>query len=233
MPTNRCDDRIPALRDIDDCEWRDVPDYAGWYAVSRSGRVARVDGECLRALSRGRLVGLYRFGVAQYFSVPRIVLEAFVEPPPDDNSIATTRAGREGSMAADDLCWSRKSRVFRRGSKPNLILTDEQVAWARERVQDVSISAIARDLDVSRQVIAKAIVGKTHRDVPGARQIPMAAGSFRHPNSKLSASDAMDIRRRRADGERGVDLALEYGVSESLVCHIVRGDCWKRQRGAA
>lgn len=37
---------------------------------------------------------------------------------------------------------------------------------------------------------------------------------------KLTAEQALEIRRRRDSGERGVDLAREFGVSQSIICAI-------------
>lgn len=37
---------------------------------------------------------------------------------------------------------------------------------------------------------------------------------------KISVATAEEIRRRRASGERGRNLATEYGVSEQLICDI-------------
>lgn len=52
------------------------------------------------------------------------------------------------------------------------------------------------------------------------------AGRRADPNAprrgRLTDQDVADIRRRRAT-ERGVDLAREYGVHESLICHIAKG----------
>ena len=41
--------------------------------------------------------------------------------------------------------------------------------------------------------------------------------------SALSMEDAREIRLKRSSGERGVDLAMEYGVSTSTICDIVKG----------
>lgn len=42
-------------------------------------------------------------------------------------------------------------------------------------------------------------------------------------NQKLGTEDIATIRRRRAVGERGRALAIEYGVSEQRVCDIIKG----------
>jgi len=45
----------------------------------------------------------------------------------------------------------------------------------------------------------------------------------RAPRAKLSDVQAAAIKERRAAGERGVALALEYGVTQATICDIVKG----------
>lgn len=42
-------------------------------------------------------------------------------------------------------------------------------------------------------------------------------------NQRLGPEQVADIRRRRAAGERGRALALEYGVSEQRICDVTKG----------
>lgn len=44
--------------------------------------------------------------------------------------------------------------------------------------------------------------------------------------AKLSMEQAADIRRRRSAGEKGVDLAREYGVRPSTISWITTGKTW-------
>src|SRR5262245_13917320 len=44
--------------------------------------------------------------------------------------------------------------------------------------------------------------------------------------AKLTALQVGDIQRRRIAGERGCDLAAEYGVSEQSICDIHKGRTW-------
>jgi len=46
------------------------------------------------------------------------------------------------------------------------------------------------------------------------------------PNAKLDATAVADIRRRRIAGERGSDLAREYGVSQAAICQAHKGNRW-------
>ena len=47
-----------------------------------------------------------------------------------------------------------------------------------------------------------------------------------HPLARLTDGDVLEIRRRRAAGARNCDLAEEFGVSRSLVSHVVYGFAW-------
>jgi len=42
----------------------------------------------------------------------------------------------------------------------------------------------------------------------------------------LTAEQALEIRARRAAGERGVDLSREFGVSQQVICDIHKGRYW-------
>lgn len=44
--------------------------------------------------------------------------------------------------------------------------------------------------------------------------------------SKLTYEQAMEIKRRRLAGERGADLAREFGISEPTVCDIAFERSW-------
>ena len=51
------------------------------------------------------------------------------------------------------------------------------------------------------------------------------AGS-RNPNAKLTEEAVIAIRRRRAGGEKGTDLAAEYGVTPAAISKINRHKNW-------
>ena len=45
-------------------------------------------------------------------------------------------------------------------------------------------------------------------------------------NSKLTEKQVLEIRRRRAEGERGMDLAKEFGVGPDTICAIHKRKNW-------
>lgn len=61
-------------------------------------------------------------------------------------------------------------------------------------------------------------------NVRHARRTGLTPCGERHPNAKLSNTQAAEIRARRAAGEGGSHLAREYGVSPSTIYQIARGD---------
>lgn len=48
----------------------------------------------------------------------------------------------------------------------------------------------------------------------------------RHANAKLTESGVREIRRRRSAGERAKDLAREFGISDSMIAGLCRGERW-------
>jgi hypothetical protein len=48
----------------------------------------------------------------------------------------------------------------------------------------------------------------------------------RHGNAVLTANQVVEIRRRRSAGEKGRDLAREFGVTPTLICLIHRRKAW-------
>ena len=54
----------------------------------------------------------------------------------------------------------------------------------------------------------------------------------KHGMARLGEYQVQEIRRRRATGERGVDLAREFGVSPSQIVWITKGRQWRHVRSA-
>lgn len=49
----------------------------------------------------------------------------------------------------------------------------------------------------------------------------------KHWNTKLTEEQVKTIKARRNNGERGIDLAKEFGVSQPHICDIVHDRYWK------
>ena len=48
----------------------------------------------------------------------------------------------------------------------------------------------------------------------------------RHPRAKLTELEVREIRRRRDNGERGCDLAREFGVTQTMIGYISTRKSW-------
>ena len=59
-----------------------------------------------------------------------------------------------------------------------------------------------------------------------ARKGRMRRGE-RNPNAVLSSHAVAAIRARRAMGERGVDLAAEFQVSQQEICNVIKRRIWR------
>ena len=49
----------------------------------------------------------------------------------------------------------------------------------------------------------------------------------KHQNAKLTAEQVIEIRKRRSEGARNVDLAKEFGVARPTISYIVCNSKWK------
>ncbi len=59
-----------------------------------------------------------------------------------------------------------------------------------------------------------------------------AAAGEAHPRAKITENDVIDMRSLWALGALMRDLAAEYGLDDSTVFDIVRGNSWKRVPGS-
>lgn len=60
----------------------------------------------------------------------------------------------------------------------------------------------------------------------GENNVDTAQRAQRHATLKLWPSDVLNIRKRLDNGERGADLAREYGVGKSTISRIKHNKCW-------
>lgn len=55
----------------------------------------------------------------------------------------------------------------------------------------------------------------------------LTPAEHKQTHSRLDWSDVREIRRRRAQGERNVDVARLFGVSPGTVSNITSGHTWR------
>ncbi len=179
-------------------EWRPVVGYEGFYEVSNLGRVKSVDRLCNSSKRtsqrmKGRVlkprinthrqnrctVVLNKEGNATYAYISRLVLMAFVGPPPEKHDAAHWD-GNTMNNRLDNLRWATVSQNMqdknRHGTAPrgshNAMskLTEEQVAhirasYRRNSYHDSNALELACQFNVSRGVILQIIKQTAWRHV--------------------------------------------------------------------
>ncbi|MEW6044989.1 MAG: DUF5131 family protein [Bacillota bacterium] len=166
-------------------EWRAVLGYEGFYEVSDHGRVRRVGGG-----TKGRRTpeGILRPRATRggYYSVclslgaqvrqvriNRLVLEAFVGPPPSPDAEARHRNGDRTDNRIENLCWGSKkdnmADASRHGTagvwaKSQAKFTAEQVAEIRDlRAKGLKLDDIAAQYGTTRKHISAICLGHKYR----------------------------------------------------------------------
>ena len=221
-------------------EWRPVVGFEHLYEVSNHGRVRRIQ----RPMRPGRLHGylfvtLSRKGVYTKGSIHRLVAEAFIGPIPgkmevnhlngvrDDNRVENLEivTHAENVRHARRVLGRRFGGIPRKGeANRSCKLTAAQVIAIRtrrsngERTKD-----LGREFGVRQDHIYEIIHRRAWKHLPATPGVTVP----RNSNMKLTAEEVMEIRTRRANGERGVDLAREFGMSPDTISDIVRRRTWK------
>lgn len=238
--------------DTDAEQWRQV---AGWpYEVSSLGNVRR------SGRASGATVGLvlkqhtdqggYKKillakdgGGGKWYTVHRLVLEAFVEPCPVDHN-ANHRNGVKSDNRVENLEWVTRSEnqvhayetgLQGRGEDHGRAkLTDEQVRTIRREYKGDwgEQGRIAAEYGVSQNLVSKILRGTIwgHLDPDYKPQAPRKQPYHgeAHGLSKLTEDSVRAIRVRfAAGGVSQAALAAEFGVRQTLVSQIVRRRIWK------
>lgn len=182
-------------------EWRDIPDYEGFYQVSSLGRVRSSSNE--RGLSKvGRLLrpGISADGYPRVVlskcskktscRVHRLVALTFSGPAPKGYQVDHVD-GNKTNARSSNLEYVTHAENHRRASKLGLCATG--------------------DRNGSRTHIEKR---------PRGEQSPM---------HKLTLKEVLEIRDALKTGKHGIGkvLARRYGVSAMNISYIKRGKKWK------
>lgn len=171
-----------------------------------------------------------RFGYAciksngHSFHAHRYYYEQYREPIPE--TIDGWRA------EADHLCRVRECvnpwhlevvpqiENIRRGEL--LTLTEEQVREIGKRYTDgESQSQIARVLGIGQAQVSRILNGQRWKGI--AQPVSIR----RESNLKLSPAQVEEIRKRASAGEFQRDIAQQFGMGQSQISRIVRGESWK------
>ncbi|MFB9952083.1 HNH endonuclease [Rhizobium puerariae] len=130
--------------------------------------------------------------------------------------------------------WRRNRMNPARGEASGAaVLTEAEVALARSlAAHGTPVNDVAASLGIARNTIESAITGRTWSHISGALSRAELTHSPMHQNhikgeghykSRLTTEQVSAIRTRVARGERGIDLAAEYGVAKSTITAIKTG----------
>ena len=74
---------------------------------------------------------------------------------------------------------------------------------------------------------AHLFLGTARDNAQDARRKGRTAKGERQGHSKLSTADVYSIRYRSLQGERNINLAKEYGVTDATICEILHRKSWQ------
>ncbi len=159
-------------------EWRKIPDYPD-YEVSNFGSVRSLKFNKIKYLSQASVSadGAYRAielwknkqGKRQY--IHRLVLKAFVGPPPTSRHECNHIDGDKSNNKATNLEWTTSSENKKHGVRNGLYPVGDECPWAKLTSKDVTTikamradgmtyQAISEYFPVSRTQIGRIMNGK-------------------------------------------------------------------------
>lgn len=207
-----------------------VPSYPGYFA-GEDGHVYR-NGTLRKPISNGR--GYLRIktsinNVQKDAYVHRMVCEAYHGPCPPDHECRHLDGSRSNNVPSN-LEWATKAvneadkvrhGTLNWGERNGLsVLTEETVTIARARAAaGEQVKQIATDLGIAANVLANAVRGKTWHRLPGA------LGNY-FTRRKFSDDQVIAVRAKAAQGWFHDDLAAEWGVTQTAISALIRGETY-------
>jgi len=147
---------------------------------------------------------------------------------------AHLRVGTFKDNVADmDERGRRVSNARRGAANPNTKMTERQIInIRRDYVAGVPIKTILTRYRITKAAMNDYVSGKSWRHIlgkpgcPGIKALKAEAAKRQRNSARLSMEDARAIRARLESGERGVDLASEYGVHNATISDIKKNRIW-------
>ena len=214
--------------------WKDI-DGAPGYQVSSHGRVRsfkkhggtngwHIANTPQRILKPGLDRGYPFVYIRGYpvLHIHRLVAEAFLGPCPEGMEVCHNDDTRSNNHI-DNLRYDTHASNMEQAARTGGQLRGKDPAFiqaVRERAADgESYASLASDTGVRKSVIRNMCIGLTCKDIPGPIIEPVTDRPQR--STKLTYSDADDIRARHLSGVTQTKLAIEYSVSLSYINRIV------------
>lgn len=234
-------------------QWKDVPQYEGFYQVSDHGRVKSVRRTSVhkngaRKIVKGQLLrcspgnhgypccSLYKAGNRSVWLVHRLVMLTFVGPCPEGLEVAHNDGDRTNPRL-DNLRYDTRAGNSSDKKKHGTLvfgvdthgakLNPDAVRQIIENKDELTQQELANRYGVKFQAISSVQLGKTWAHVNCSRKthVKKTAKGERQGRAKLSEGEVRQILQIRGT-DTIKNIADRFGVSQALVSGIYAGRNW-------
>ncbi len=135
-------------------------------------------------------------------------------------------------IGLEDECWLWQAGKFSDGygafwiPKLKKLFKSHRVSWELSNHRIPKGLLVCHECDVNgcnnpkHLFLGTPLQNMQDRDKKGRKNTPVGE---QHGMTKLTDQQALEMVARKHKGERVIDLAIEYGISEGHVCHLVSG----------
>lgn len=208
----------------------------------RSTRLAKTPRRIKTKIWKGyEVLALSQDGITYYFSVGKLLLMAFISPPPFEGAWASFKDGNPLNLSLDNLMWSDSSDAHKRGvdrhggaftygeALKHSKLTPELVEQMRRDYEAGDTQQqIAKKYGVGRRTAGRAIRGEYWKEVdtPIPTNTNVRKGE-RVNLAKLTEDDVRHIRQLLNQGCTVTAVAKMTGMGTTAISCIKNGHTWK------